>query len=104
MLLAFLDYTVAVVAAEVGEPDFWDAPYAVSLGGSAYRVLPCSLSAVLTRQNFRRLFDGNVFGVCLPERTQRSQHYNLTKARKSPADFEILLKNSYICGIMMLQT
>ena len=50
---------------------------------SAYRVLPCSLSAVLARQNsvlqhprafafaemqnFRRLFDGNVFGVCLPD-------------------------------------
>ena len=50
---------------------------------SAYRVLPCFLSAVLARQdsvlqhprafafaemqNFRRLFDGNVFGVCLPD-------------------------------------
>ena len=50
---------------------------------SAYLILPCSLSAVLTRQysvlqhprafafaeaqNFRRLFDGNVFGVCLPD-------------------------------------
>ena len=48
---------------------------------SAYLILPCSLSAVLTRQysvlqhprafafaeaqNFRHLFDGNVFGVCL---------------------------------------
>ena len=50
---------------------------------SAYRVLPCFLSAVLARQNsvlqhprafafaemqnFRRLFDCNVFGVCLPD-------------------------------------
>ena len=50
---------------------------------SAYLILPCFLSAVLTRQysvlqhprafafaqmqNFRRLFDGNVFGVCLPD-------------------------------------
>ena len=34
MLLAFSDYTVAVVAAEVGEPAFGDAPDAVSFGGS----------------------------------------------------------------------
>ena len=50
---------------------------------SAYLILPCFLSAVLARQyavlqhprafafaeaqNFRRLFDGNVFGVCLPD-------------------------------------
>ena len=50
---------------------------------SAYRVLPCFLSAVLARQdsvlqhprafsfaqaqNFRHLFDCNVFGVCLPD-------------------------------------
>ena len=50
---------------------------------STYRVLPCFLSAVLARQyavlkhpraftfaemqNFRRLFDCNVFGVCLPD-------------------------------------
>ena len=49
---------------------------------SAYRVLPCFLSAILAGQyavlkhprafafaqvqNFRRLFDRNVFGVCLP--------------------------------------
>ena len=58
---------------------------------SAYRVLPCFLSAVLARQdsvlqhprafafaeaqNFRRLFDGNVFGVCLPyEFTTHARH------------------------------
>ena len=34
MLLAFLDYTVAVVAAEVGEPAFGNAPDAVSFGGT----------------------------------------------------------------------
>ena len=34
MLLAFSDYAVAVVAAEVGEPAFWDAPDAVGFGGS----------------------------------------------------------------------
>ena len=33
MLLAFSDYAVAVVATEVGEPAFWDAPDAVSFGG-----------------------------------------------------------------------
>ena len=48
---------------------------------SAYLILPCSLSAVLTRQysvlqhprafafaqtqNFRHLFDGNIFGIYL---------------------------------------
>ena len=58
---------------------------------STYRVLPCFLSAVLARQdsvlqhprafafaeaqNFRRLFDGNVFGVCLPyEVTIHARH------------------------------
>lgn len=58
---------------------------------STYRVLPCFLSAVLARQyavlqhprafafaeaqNFRRLFDGNVFGVCLPDEvTIHSRH------------------------------
>lgn len=34
MLLAFLNYAVAVVAAEVGEPAFWDAPDAVGFGGA----------------------------------------------------------------------
>lgn len=58
---------------------------------SAYRVLPCFLSAILARQyavlqhprafalaeaqNFRRLFDGNVFGVSLPyEVTIHARH------------------------------
>ena len=39
MLLAFLDYAVAVVAAEVGEPAFWDAPDTVSFGGSEVFVI-----------------------------------------------------------------
>ena len=39
MLLAFLDYAVAVVAAEVGEPAFWDAPDAVGFGGSEVFVI-----------------------------------------------------------------
>ena len=34
MLLAFSDYAIAVVAAEVGEPAFWDAPDAVSFGSA----------------------------------------------------------------------
>ena len=33
MLLAFSDYAVAVVAAEVGEPAFGDTPDAVGFGG-----------------------------------------------------------------------
>ena len=39
MLLAFLDYAIAVVAAEVGEPDFRDTPDAVSFGGSEVFVI-----------------------------------------------------------------
>ena len=39
MLLAFSDYTVAVVAAEVGEPDFRDTPDAVSFGGAEVFVI-----------------------------------------------------------------
>ena len=39
MLLAFLNYTIAVVAAEVSEPAFWDAPDAVSFGGSEVFVI-----------------------------------------------------------------
>ena len=39
MLLAFFDYTVAVVAAEVGEPAFWDAPDTVSFGGAEVFVI-----------------------------------------------------------------
>ena len=39
MLLAFLDYAVTVVAAEVGEPAFGDAPDAVSFGGSEVFVI-----------------------------------------------------------------
>ena len=39
MFLAFSYYTVAVVAAEVGEPAFWDAPDAVSFGGSEVFVI-----------------------------------------------------------------
>ena len=39
MLLAFLDYTVAVVAAEVGEPAFGDTPDAVGFGGSEVFVI-----------------------------------------------------------------
>ena len=43
MLLAFSDYAVAVVAAEVGEPAFWDAPDAVSFGGAEVFVIQPSL-------------------------------------------------------------
>ena len=43
MLLAFSDYAVAVVAAEVGEPDFRDTPDAVSFGGSEVFVVQPSL-------------------------------------------------------------
>ena len=39
MPLAFLDYTVAVVAAEVGEPAFGDTPDAVGFGGSEVFVI-----------------------------------------------------------------
>lgn len=39
MLLAFSNYAVAVVAAEVGEPAFWDAPDAVSFGGTKMFVI-----------------------------------------------------------------
>ena len=43
MLLAFSDYAVAVVAAEVGEPAFGDTPDAVSFGGSEVFVIQPSL-------------------------------------------------------------
>ena len=39
MPLAFSDYAIAVVAAEVGEPAFWDAPDAVSFGGAEVFVI-----------------------------------------------------------------
>ena len=43
MLLAFSDYAVAVVAAEVGEPAFRDTPDAVSFGGAEMFVIQPSL-------------------------------------------------------------
>lgn len=39
MFLAFLDYAIAVVAAEVGEPAFGNAPDTVSFGGSEVSVI-----------------------------------------------------------------
>ena len=39
MFLAFSDYAKTVVAAEVGEPDFRDAPNAVSFGGAEVFVI-----------------------------------------------------------------
>ena len=39
MLLAFSDYTIAVVAAEVGEPAFGNAPDAVRFGGAKVFVI-----------------------------------------------------------------
>ena len=39
MFLAFSDYAVAVVAAEVGEPAFGDTPDAVGFGGSEVFVI-----------------------------------------------------------------
>ena len=39
MLLAFSNYAVAVVAAEVGEPAFRDTPDAVSFGGAEVFVI-----------------------------------------------------------------
>ena len=39
MLLAFLDYAITIVAAEVGEPAFGDAPDAVSFGGAEVFVI-----------------------------------------------------------------
>ena len=43
MLLAFLNYAVAIVAAEVGEPAFRDTPDAVSFGGAEVFVIQPSL-------------------------------------------------------------
>ena len=43
MLLAFSDYAVAVVAAEVGEPAFGNTPDAVGFGGSEVFVIQPSL-------------------------------------------------------------
>ena len=43
MLLALLDYTVAVVAAEIGEPAFRNTPHAVSFGGAEVFVIQPSL-------------------------------------------------------------
>ena len=43
MLLTFSDYAIAVVAAEVGEPAFGDAPDAVSFGGAEVFVIQPSL-------------------------------------------------------------
>ena len=39
MIFAFSDYAVAVVAAEVDEPAFWDAPDAVGFGGAEVFVI-----------------------------------------------------------------
>ena len=39
MLIAFSDYAIAVVAAEVGEPAFGDTPDAVGFGGSEVFVI-----------------------------------------------------------------
>ena len=39
MPLAFLDYAIAVVAAEISEPAFGDAPDAVSFGGAEVFVI-----------------------------------------------------------------
>jgi len=39
MLLAFSNYAIAIVAAEVGEPAFGDAPDAVSFGGAEVFVI-----------------------------------------------------------------
>ena len=46
MFLAFSDYAVTVVAAEVGEPAFWDAPDAVSFGGSEVFVIRHSVHGI----------------------------------------------------------
>ena len=43
MLIAFSDYAVAVVAAEVGEPAFGDTPDAVGFGGAEMFVIQPSL-------------------------------------------------------------
>ena len=43
MLLAFSDYAVSVVAAEVGEPAFGDTPDAMSFGGAEVFVIQPSL-------------------------------------------------------------
>ena len=39
MFLAFLDYAIAVVAAEIGEPAFGNTPDAVGFGGSEVFVI-----------------------------------------------------------------
>ena len=39
MLLAFSDYAITIVAAEIGEPAFGDAPDAVSFGGAEVFVI-----------------------------------------------------------------
>jgi hypothetical protein len=47
MFLAFSDYTIAVVAAEVGEPEFWDTPDAVGFCGSAKNSRVCEYPSLL---------------------------------------------------------
>ena len=39
MLLALSDYAISIVAAEVGEPAFGDAPHAVGFGGAEVFVI-----------------------------------------------------------------
>ena len=52
MLLAFSNYAVAVVAAEVGEPAFRDAPDAVGFGGAEVFVIqpPLHRSEVISEK------------------------------------------------------
>ena len=58
MLLAFSDYTIAVVAAEVGEPAFGNTPDAVGFGGSEVFVIqpPLHRAEVI----FEKLGDLNI--------------------------------------------
>ena len=58
MPLAFSDYAITVVAAEVSEPAFWDAPDAVSFGGSEMFVIqpPLHRAEVISE----KLYDLNV--------------------------------------------
>ena len=52
MLLAFSDYAVAVVAAEVGEPAFGDIPDAVGFGGAEVFVIqpPLHRAEVISKE------------------------------------------------------
>ena len=103
MLLAFSDYAIAVVAAEVGEPAFRDTPHAVSFGGAeVFLIQPPLHRAEVISEKLGDLSVGSGFGSRLHLRRRKAVYFLISSSvrfriRGEFGTVENIRGISYVC-------